>query len=104
MGALCAITESRTVKAVGEPDNRNGSVRIDEGVLETGSRSSLNGHERGNSGYGQGRTYSNRASALLYYSLTALVTRIYLKIEGRPDKESFCESLQWEIQGIFDAT
>ena len=36
MGTLCDITESRTVKAVGEPDNRNGYVRFDEGVLEIG--------------------------------------------------------------------
>ena len=49
--------ECRTKKTLGEPDAGNPQVRFDEGALETGPRSGLNGHEAGNGGYSQGPAY-----------------------------------------------
>ena len=40
-------------KTLGEPDAGNPQVRFDEGALETGLRSGLNGHEAGNGGHSQ---------------------------------------------------
>ena len=49
--------ECRTTKALGEPDAGNPQVRFDEGALETGLRSGLNGHEAGNGGHSQDLAY-----------------------------------------------
>ena len=49
--------ECRTTKTLGEPDAGNPQVRFDEGALETGLRSGLNGHEAGNGGYSQDFAY-----------------------------------------------
>ena len=49
--------ECRTTKTLGEPDAGNPQVRFDEGALETGLRSGLNGHEAGNGGYSQDLAY-----------------------------------------------
>ena len=66
--------ECRSEKTLGEPDVGNLQVRFDEGALETGLRSGLNGHEAGNGGYSQDLAYGvpRQRPTLLGTSKTAV--------------------------------
>ena len=52
MGALARLE----VKMIGKPDAGKLHVRFDEGGQDFFLRMTLNGHEAGNGGYGQGLT------------------------------------------------